>query len=112
MGDMADFAMDHVLDDMERAELGFDDWDYEGLPGSPYKGFERLPKTCRSCGQKDLYWKSTDKGWRLADEQGREHRCKKATCNRCQKKGLQWVETDKGWRLFGEYGIHVCGEED
>jgi len=38
---------------------------------------EPLPVTCRCCGKRDLHWVDTGEGWRLADDEGKVHRCKK-----------------------------------
>lgn len=49
--------------------------------------WHRPNKTCNSCGCRDLHWEQTDRGWRLAYENGQLHECaefyaRKAIANR------------------------------
>jgi len=61
---MADMIIDDLFDDY---------WEYEHEPEDEYP---RL-FMCRYCGYQDLQWTKTERGWRLANQSGRVHTCKK-----------------------------------
>jgi hypothetical protein len=85
MGDMAEFALEHIeRDDELRA-------DYRAgrlTPQAAYdhglideRGYEISPtirpKTCRCCGAGQLHWRKAGAKWRLFDEKGEFHKCPK-----------------------------------
>lgn len=85
MGDMADMALDHVMD-MEEKRL---DWMTGHM--SDLEAME--------CG--------------VLDEQGYYHGPSSGTskqCKFCGKDGLRWGQTESGWRLFDGTAIHTCKE--
>lgn len=87
-GDMADFALDQVMDE-EDLRLDFrlgllssqeaydngiiDELGFEGGKGSPFK-------VCKHCGQTDLVWGKSNGKWRLCHySSGNVHTCKEHT---------------------------------
>jgi hypothetical protein len=88
MGDMADYALDQVMDceddrfqymfgnmsDARAYELGIIDergfYDHR-----PMFQTRITTKTCRYCGKRGLEWRDTGGGWRLADPCGTIHTC-------------------------------------
>lgn len=83
-GDMADFALDQVMDmeelrldyrlghmsDIEAYDNGIiDELGYEVGTGSP-------TKNCKHCGQTGLVWKNVLGKWRLGPASGGIHTCK------------------------------------
>lgn len=87
MGEYADYALDEImteeefrldyrlgyLDSLTAYEFGIiDELGYEISPNI----VAPTTKTCKWCGQKELYWKDTEHGWRLATIDGTIHTCK------------------------------------
>jgi len=62
---MADDAINDALDNWDN------EWECEQEDQYP-RSF-----TCRYCGHKYLKWVVTERGWRLANQNGRIHTCKK-----------------------------------
>lgn len=87
MGEMADMALDHLLDIMEADDLGYpgDDEEPENYV-APRRG--PLIKTCKFCGEKGLVWmKTAPNKWGTGDKSG-------------------------GWRLAKNGIIHTCGKKN
>jgi hypothetical protein len=119
MGDMADFALEHMMDDDDRHYSGeIDEETGEPYP-SPFtfRSSSRVPKqikriTCRNCGKEGLRWKEHRKlGFRLY-EGHTMHECDKCViCKHCGKEGLHWLKHKVlGYRLFDGETIHHCEE--
>lgn len=87
-GEMADYALEQV-EEMEAlrsqwraGKMSAADAYDEGILDE--NGYEAMASTgsnpfkvCRYCGCKNLHWKQTDLGWRLADCQELIHSCSK-----------------------------------
>jgi len=63
MGDMADM----LLDQMDLYESQGDEF------------YTEYNKTCKYCGEGNLTWVETEKGWRLFDVEDKTHSCKQPT---------------------------------
>lgn len=85
MGDMADFALEHMMDIDELAdrysnastaelyEVGLvDELGY--YIGGGFSHYRPKPRTCRCCGKSNLYWKQIKGKWRLFQD-GKIHDC-------------------------------------
>ena len=84
MGDMADYALEQVLDheedifryrnggmsDLEAYDLGIID-----EHGYQYYSLRASSKACKHCGETNLVWIETQHGWRLANKSGAFHIC-------------------------------------
>ena len=88
MGDMADFALDNAMDDID----AFDRWERNGsCPQEGYDlgilnehgGIEELPDFCKSIP-------------------------KTFKCKFCGEAGLEWHLVNGTWRLHNSKGIHFC----
>ena len=64
MGQGADDAFDHMLDEWEDNYEGYDD----------YGGSSQV-KTCRLCGESWLHWMIHEGRWRLFDNNNKLHVC-------------------------------------
>jgi len=80
MGDAADFALEQVEFEEERrskylrGEISFDEaWDAGLLNDDGSIGAQPTLKTCRCCGQPNLHWEETKKGWRLFNDDEIHH---------------------------------------
>lgn len=91
MGDMADFALEQVMDaeddrfeyrmgrmsDALAYDLGIID-ECGGYSHPPMFSTPRAAahnKKCRYCGKVGLQWKNVESGWRLAERDGTVHCC-------------------------------------
>lgn len=88
MGDMADYALEQVMDaeedrflwrigrmsDFEAYELGIIDENGADLTHPMFRR-RSSTKTCRHCGASGLVWKSVGSKWRLATPDGVIHSC-------------------------------------
>ena len=98
MGDMADFALEQVMDaeydrfeyrmgrmsDALAYDLGIID-EHGGYNHPPMFSTLRAPvhnKTCRYCGKTGLHWKNTELGWRLADRDNTIQCCEQYVTNK------------------------------
>jgi len=80
MGEFADMALDGIMDYDEAYINGDFDWMQEDGPYYPAlssrtRVVKLTTKTCKHCGQIDLIWIETDKGWRLHQKDGEIHNC-------------------------------------
>ena len=91
MGDMADFALEAVIDaeydrfeyrmgrmsDERAYDLGIIDH-HGGYKHPPMFSTPRAPaynKKCRYCGKLGLQWKNVESGWRLSERDGTDLGC-------------------------------------
>lgn len=93
MGEMADLALDMVMDfEEERFEfhcgnLSQDEAyergiiDEQGFEATPFTNANTTTKTCRCCGETKLHWEQVANQWRLFDSNG-VHGC---PCNPLRK---------------------------
>ena len=90
MGDMADYALDQVMDseddcflyragemsDTTAYDLGIiDEMGYCNHPPMFHSKSRTVTKTCKHCGKTGLHWKDTGSGWRLVSVHGELHMC-------------------------------------
>lgn len=49
----------------------------------PWDEFDdaKVPKTCKFCGEDELYWTLINDSWLLVDEDGELHNCRKEDAN-------------------------------
>jgi hypothetical protein len=78
VGEYADMAIDQALNWDDGTYGG--DWDDERqyfYSSRSYRTrtYKKQPKTCRNCGQENLYWLNTNRGWRLYAYGAVEHIC-------------------------------------
>lgn len=62
MGDIADYIIDHVMNDDIR-------------PGGYYNRVDAPPLVCKHCGSNKVHWEQRGGKWRLCDEDQKEHIC-------------------------------------
>lgn len=78
MGEYADMAIDDMLaiDESFFNGYGYHDDDPEWNPFTGrWSRFTPRPKTCKACGQANLWWQREPEGWRLANADGVVHKC-------------------------------------
>lgn len=102
MGDMADMALEEVLDfesDMLDYRLGF---------MSEYEAYERGVIDERG----GMYSPRPIKPFKSFRPVNHGVRTATVKCKYCGKPDLRWVETPSGWRLTDEAIIHRCDNYD
>lgn len=71
MGEIADYAIDTIIDNMIRDQ---DDYDPDEMEHIVFTNGVQ----CKFCGRWPYYWKQRDNGqWRLHTRSGKVHKCSK-----------------------------------
>ena len=77
MGEMADMAIESIMDAWEDGAYGDDDYRDHGGGGDPF--FGRAPRTdieCKYCHKRVFHWaRISDGSWRLHTPSGKVHTC-------------------------------------
>jgi hypothetical protein len=76
MGEMADFALEKLLDEWTIDFLEDEYFNDYGDDKAVYND-ERTHKVCKYCKTSNLHWEQHDGKWRLYDQSGTLHTCKK-----------------------------------